>query len=82
MVINNNMSSSIPETTWDPPDEYLSIADQEKKKLKAEEQEKKKEKLKWVIFHSNLAFCVLKDDYKLAARVVNKFTDNNRWSVW
>lgn len=46
MVINNNMSSSIPETTWDPPDEYLSIADQEKKKLKAEEQEKKKEKLK------------------------------------
>ncbi|CAB3223625.1 unnamed protein product [Arctia plantaginis] len=34
------------ETTWDPPDEFLSIADQEKKKLKDEEQEKKKEKLK------------------------------------
>lgn len=34
------------ETTWDPPDEYISVADQEKKKLKEQEkQEKKKQKL-------------------------------------
>ncbi|KAG6462456.1 WW domain-binding protein 4 [Manduca sexta] len=34
------------ETTWDTPDEYLSIAEQEKKKLKEAEKKKKVEKLK------------------------------------
>lgn len=37
---------NIAETTWDAPDEYLSIADQEKQKLKKAEAEKKKEKQK------------------------------------
>ncbi|CAK1601107.1 unnamed protein product [Parnassius mnemosyne] len=34
------------ETTWDPPDNYLSIAQQEEKKLKEEQSEKKQKKLK------------------------------------
>ncbi|KAL4720476.1 hypothetical protein ACJJTC_001875, partial [Scirpophaga incertulas] len=34
------------ETTWDPPDEYLSIADQEKEKLKKKKAEKVKERQK------------------------------------
>lgn len=34
------------ETTWDTPDEYVSVADQEKNKLKDETQDKKKQKLK------------------------------------
>ncbi|XP_072938917.1 WW domain-binding protein 4 [Epargyreus clarus] len=34
------------ETTWDPPDDYLSVADQEKNKLKEQESEKKAKKMK------------------------------------
>ncbi|CAH0702479.1 unnamed protein product [Spodoptera exigua] len=34
------------ETTWDPPDEYVSVAEKEKNKLKEETEEKKKQKLK------------------------------------
>ncbi|XP_063631531.1 WW domain-binding protein 4 [Cydia splendana] len=34
------------ETTWDPPDHYLSLADQEKEKLKEEEAKKIKKKQK------------------------------------
>lgn len=34
------------ETTWDPPDHYLSLADQEKEKLKEEEAKKTKKKQK------------------------------------
>ncbi|XP_049868608.1 WW domain-binding protein 4 [Pectinophora gossypiella] len=34
------------ETTWDPPDEYLSIAQQEEQKLKEAQDEKRKEKQK------------------------------------
>ncbi|KAM3964183.1 uncharacterized protein ACR2FA_001664 [Aphomia sociella] len=34
------------ETTWDPPDEYVSIVQQEENKLKKEKEEKAKEKLK------------------------------------
>lgn len=34
------------DTTWDPPDEYVSLAQQEKQKLKEQEVEKRKEDLK------------------------------------
>ncbi|KAF9808645.1 hypothetical protein SFRURICE_019803 [Spodoptera frugiperda] len=34
------------ETTWDAPDEYVSVAEKEKSKLKEEAQEKKKQKIK------------------------------------
>lgn len=34
------------DTTWDPPDEYISLAQQEELKLKEKEDEKRKENLK------------------------------------
>lgn len=34
------------ETTWDPPDNYLSLAQQEENKLKEEEAKKKKQQAK------------------------------------
>ncbi|XP_034827239.2 WW domain-binding protein 4 [Maniola hyperantus] len=34
------------ETTWDPPDNYISLAQQEEKKLKAKEEQKKEKQLK------------------------------------
>ncbi|XP_059050058.1 WW domain-binding protein 4 [Achroia grisella] len=39
-------NTSTNETTWDPPDEYLSLAQQEENKLKQTKEEKTKEKVK------------------------------------
>lgn len=34
------------ETTWDPPDNYVSLAEQEKNKIDEKEEQKKEKKLK------------------------------------
>lgn len=36
----------VSETTWDPPDNYVSLAQQEEKKLNDKEEQKRQKKLK------------------------------------
>lgn len=42
----NGYTLFVLDTTWDPPDEYISLAQQEEQKLKEKAEEMRKENLK------------------------------------